>query len=104
MIFAVSVLGLLSPMALRAQSTPIVYVAPIEGLIDLGLAPFVRRIVEEAETRGAAAVILKVNTFGGRVDAAVRGPRTACGVRMGASTSSRRDGRDRRTASHHPTG
>jgi membrane-bound serine protease (ClpP class) len=70
-IFAVSVLCLLSPMAPRAQSTPIVYVAPIEGLIDLGLAPFVRRIVEEAETRGAAAVILKVNTFGGRVDAAV---------------------------------
>jgi membrane-bound serine protease (ClpP class) len=58
-IFAASVLCLLSPMAPRAQSTPIVYVAPIEGLIDLGLAPFVQRIVEEAETRGAAAVILR---------------------------------------------
>jgi membrane-bound serine protease (ClpP class) len=70
-IVAVGLLCLLTPIGLRAQSTPIVYVAPIEGLIDLGLAPFVRRIVEEAETNGAAAVVLKINTFGGRVDAAV---------------------------------
>jgi hypothetical protein len=26
-----------------AQKTPVVYVAPIEGIIDLGLAPFVQR-------------------------------------------------------------
>src|SRR5919106_1188129 len=56
----------------RAQSAkPIVYVAPIEGMIDLGLAPFVRRVLDEADKAGAAAVILKINTFGGRVDAAV---------------------------------
>lgn len=50
---------------------PIVYVAPIHGLIDLGLAPFVERVLDEATAAGAAAVILEVNTFGGRVDAAV---------------------------------
>ncbi|MGH7307344.1 MAG: NfeD family protein [Candidatus Rokuibacteriota bacterium] len=44
---------------------------PIEGVIDLGLAPFVERILGEAAAAGAAAVILEVNTFGGRVDAAV---------------------------------
>ncbi|HEY7519898.1 MAG TPA: NfeD family protein [Methylomirabilota bacterium] len=65
------VLCLWSLNAARAQSKPIVYVAPIEGLIDLGLAPFVRRVLDEAEARGAAAVVLKINTFGGRVDAAV---------------------------------
>lgn len=57
--------------SLRAQDKAIVYVAPIEGMIDLGLAPFVRRVVDEAEKAGAAAVIFKINTFGGRVDAAV---------------------------------
>jgi membrane-bound serine protease (ClpP class) len=46
-------------------------VVPIEGVIDLGLAPFVERILGEAAAVGAAAVILEVNTFGGRVDAAV---------------------------------
>jgi membrane-bound serine protease (ClpP class) len=50
----------------------VVYVAPIEGIIDLGLAPFVQRVLDEAATAGAAAVVLEVNTFGGRVDAAVQ--------------------------------
>src|SRR5688500_20145737 len=54
-----------------AQQTPIVYVAPIEGMIDLGLAPFVDRVLRESADAGAAAVILEINTFGGRVDAAV---------------------------------
>ncbi len=51
---------------------PVVYVAPVEGIIDLGLAPFVRRVLQQATDAGAAAVILEVNTFGGRVDAAVQ--------------------------------
>ena len=54
----------------RAQR-PIVFVAPIEGVIDLGLAPFVQRVLDEATAAGAKAVILEINTFGGRVDAAV---------------------------------
>ena len=49
----------------------VVYVAPIEGMIDLGLAPFVQRVLDEAVQERAAAVILEINTFGGRVDAAV---------------------------------
>lgn len=50
----------------------IVYVAPVDGIIDLGLAPFVQRVLNEATEAGAAAVILEINTFGGRVDAAVQ--------------------------------
>ncbi len=49
----------------------IVFVVPIEGVIDLGLAPFVQRVLDEATAAGAKAVILEINTFGGRVDAAV---------------------------------
>ena len=58
--------------ALAQEKRPVVYVAPIEGIIDLGLAPFVQRVLDEAADAGAAAVILEVNTFGGRVDAAVQ--------------------------------
>ncbi len=50
---------------------PIVYIMPVNGVIDLGLAPFVERIIEEAEGVDAAKIILEINTFGGRVDAAV---------------------------------
>ena len=68
--------GLLTMLALwpthvAPATRPVVYMAPIEGMIDLGLAPFVRRVLDEAAAAGAAAVILEVNTFGGRVDAAV---------------------------------
>ena len=57
---------------LSAQpARPLVYVAPITGMIDLGLAPFVDRVLTEATDANAAAVVLEINTFGGRVDAAV---------------------------------
>ena len=55
-----------------AQSaTPLVRVIKIDGMIDPGLSPFLERTIREAEKEGAAAVVLDVNTFGGRVDAAV---------------------------------
>jgi len=49
-----------------------VYVAVIQDEIDLGLAPYVRRVVSEAEKENADAIIFKINTFGGRVDAATQ--------------------------------
>jgi membrane-bound serine protease (ClpP class) len=49
-----------------------IYIAEIDGMIDLGLAPYVKRVVEEAEKNSATAVIFKINTFGGRVDAATQ--------------------------------
>lgn len=58
--------------ASRVDGSPqIVYVARIEGMIDLGLGPFVERVLENATEQKAAAVVLEINTFGGRVDAAV---------------------------------
>jgi membrane-bound serine protease (ClpP class) len=47
-----------------------VFDVPIEGTIDLGLAPFVERIVGAAGDEDIIA--LHIKTFGGRVDAAVR--------------------------------
>ncbi len=49
-----------------------VYIAYIEDEIDLGLAPYISRSISDAEKSGAAAIIFKINTFGGRVDAATQ--------------------------------
>jgi membrane-bound serine protease (ClpP class) len=72
---AIAGLGMLGVVAIEhgfaAQPRPIVYVVPITGMIDLGLAPFLQRVLAQAERDSAAAVILDINTFGGRVDAAV---------------------------------
>lgn len=48
-----------------------VMIIPISGEIQLGLAPFVERATEEADEIGYDLVIYEVNTFGGRLDAAV---------------------------------
>jgi membrane-bound serine protease (ClpP class) len=48
-----------------------VYVIPVKGTIDLGLSGFIRRSLEEAKENRASAIILEIDTFGGRVDAAV---------------------------------
>lgn len=68
-----AVLTLLMPGAVPAAPSvgSVVYVIPVAGVIDLGLAPFVERVLDEAVVAGASAVILEIDTFGGRVDGAV---------------------------------
>ncbi len=43
---------------------------PIRGTIDLGLAAYITRVLEQH--RDAAAIVLDINTLGGRVDAAIQ--------------------------------
>src|SRR5512146_1816021 len=49
-----------------------VYYGDIDGEIDLGMAPYVVRVVHEAEKNNADAIIFRINTFGGRLDAATQ--------------------------------
>jgi membrane-bound serine protease (ClpP class) len=70
--FCLSLLAAFFPALAQDKPRTIVYVAPVDGIIDLGLAPFIQRVIDEATSAGAAAVILEINTFGGRVDAAVQ--------------------------------
>ena len=52
-----------------ALAAPVVYSLPIHGEIEPGLAAFVARGIQLAE-RNQGLVLLEINTFGGRVDAA----------------------------------
>ena len=49
-----------------------VVIVPITGTIDLGLAPYLERVVEEAAEDGAAAILLEIDTPGGRLDAVLQ--------------------------------
>ena len=64
-------LSLSLPAAPVAGQRQVVRV-PVTGIVEMGLAPFIERVVEEAEATGAAAVVLDIETQGGRVDAALR--------------------------------
>ena len=49
-----------------------VFVIPVEGMIDNGLAKYIGRAVEDAEKDDASFVLFHIDTFGGLVDAADR--------------------------------
>lgn len=53
------------------DETPLVYHAHMSDVVDLGIGPFLERVIEEARSEGAVAVIIEIDTPGGRVDAAV---------------------------------
>jgi membrane-bound serine protease (ClpP class) len=48
-----------------------VYVIRIDGEIELGIAAYLKRVLREADENDVAAVILEINTPGGRLDAAL---------------------------------
>lgn len=65
------VFSLIAPNA-YVNETDEVYLVSIKGTIDLGLSSYVHRALEEAVLSKAKAVILEIDTFGGRVDAAIQ--------------------------------
>lgn len=58
-------------VAQACDARPRVMVIEIGGEIELGLAPFVERTTAEAADGGYMLVVYRINTFGGRLDAAV---------------------------------
>jgi membrane-bound serine protease (ClpP class) len=59
-------------IATTLAQTSNVYVVSIDDEIDLAMAPYVKRVVSDAEKNKAKAIIFRINTFGGRVDAATQ--------------------------------
>ncbi|MDQ3539368.1 MAG: nodulation protein NfeD [Chloroflexota bacterium] len=49
-------------------SSGLVVVIPIQGVIEPGIGHFLERSLDDADSRGATAVILDINTPGGRLD------------------------------------
>jgi membrane-bound serine protease (ClpP class) len=48
-----------------------VFVIPISGTVEPGMAAFLRRALSDIEGRPAALIVVEMDTFGGRVDAAL---------------------------------
>jgi membrane-bound serine protease (ClpP class) len=65
-------LALLALSAPAAAQDPVVYRIAVTGTVENGLAPYVARVLREAEEADAAAAYLDIDTPGGRVDAAER--------------------------------
>jgi membrane-bound serine protease (ClpP class) len=63
-------LGLSCAPQCVAQSQRTVYVAPISGEVDPGMAGFVERVYRETSGDTQALVVLEIDTFGGMVESA----------------------------------
>jgi membrane-bound serine protease (ClpP class) len=59
------------PAADPGARSGLVVVGTIDGEISLAQSAYVKRLVETAEAKSASALMIELNTFGGRVDAAV---------------------------------
>jgi len=85
---ALSVLaGGLTPSALAGQDvtdapTRSVHLVTIDGEIDLGLTALLERAVREAEEGDAAALVIRIDTPGGRLDAVLRMRDVLLGARL----------------------
>ncbi|MFH1728771.1 MAG: NfeD family protein [Pseudomonadota bacterium] len=53
------------------NSQEVFYLIKVDGMIDRGLLPFIKRTIQVAQEEGAKGLIFDINTFGGRLDAAV---------------------------------
>jgi hypothetical protein len=65
------VVGLLVPAG-KCAAAPKVYIVPLQGQIEHGLASFIARGLREASDAGADVVIIDIDTPGGYVDSALK--------------------------------
>jgi membrane-bound serine protease (ClpP class) len=61
-----------APLSHAQDGAGSAFVVQIRGEIDLGLAPYLARVLEQAERENARAVILEIDTPGGRLDAVLQ--------------------------------
>jgi membrane-bound serine protease (ClpP class) len=72
-----------STVARAASET--VYVIPVNGDVEPAMAAYIERAVREAGTSPEATIVLEIDTFGGRVDSALKIVETMTGIK-GART------------------
>ena len=71
-LLALGAAGLLAPAQGVSAQAEVVYLVEVHDTIDLGLAPYVKRVIGDATEEGASAIVLEINTPGGRLDAALQ--------------------------------
>lgn len=63
-------LGAAAPQRSDPPPAQVLYRIPLHGVVEYGLAPFIKRSLQEAAAAHAAAAVLDMETPGGRIDAA----------------------------------
>ena len=72
LLLSIGLLGFIYPADPPPEDATKIIVVSIEGEIDLGMASYVRRIIERANSDTFSYVVLEINSPGGRLDAAIQ--------------------------------
>ena len=72
LLLSIGLLGFVYPVESPSNGVPKILVVSIDGEIDLGIASYVRRMVERAHAETFTYVVLEINSPGGRLDAAIQ--------------------------------
>ncbi|MHB1125795.1 MAG: NfeD family protein [Bacillota bacterium] len=72
LLFILLMLALIPANPAQASPTDLIYVVPVKGTVDRGLANFIQRAYADAEQHQARMVILEIDTPGGAIDAAIQ--------------------------------
>jgi membrane-bound serine protease (ClpP class) len=79
---SIFILCLLLSGTAGAETGPVsVYVIPVSGDVEPAMAAYIERAVKEAGTDSEAIIVLELDTFGGRVDSALKIVETMTGVK-----------------------
>lgn len=65
-----ALLGLVSSWATPVHKDQKIYVIPVEGTVEPGMAAYIKRALEQIKEEADALIVFKMDTFGGRVDSA----------------------------------
>lgn len=71
LIVLVSGIFLFSGSALNASDPAKVYLIPVSGTVEPGMAAYIKRALEQVKDQTEGTIVFKLDTFGGRVDAAL---------------------------------
>lgn len=55
---------------IAGQNNQKIYVIPVEGMVEPGMAAYIKRATEQVRSESDAMILFKMDTFGGRVDSA----------------------------------
>jgi membrane-bound serine protease (ClpP class) len=75
----------LAGWAAADQNNQKIYVIPVEGMVEPGMAAYIKRALEQVKAEPDAVILFKMDTFGGRVDSAFEIVETISAIPRGKS-------------------
>ena len=86
-IIALGILLSILPHLSGAHAKQVIHVVPVEGMVEPGMAAFIKRSLDQIPDAPDTVIVFRLDTFGGRVDAALDIVESLSGISKGKTIS-----------------